>query len=92
LPATPKQNTPPSACVTAFSSEDEPDIRRQIERGDIAWARKRMAELGMNPRYQTVMVQSVRNPQISRRLLREFRRTATPEERERYERARRGSP
>jgi hypothetical protein len=66
-----------------------PDIRRQIQRGDIPGAQQRMTELGMDAGYQRWAIKTTLNPatRIGPKALRDFYRTATPEQRARFERA-----
>ena len=67
-----------------------PDIRRQIQRGDLAGARESMQELGIPPGLQKFYIRTTLNPatRLSGRTLRDFYNYATPEQRERMENAR----
>lgn len=66
-----------------------PDIRKQIQRGDIAGASERMTELGIPPGLQKFYIRTGLNPatRLSGRTLRDFYLYATPEQRQRLERA-----
>jgi hypothetical protein len=66
-----------------------PDIRRQILRGDIPGAQKAMTGIGMDASYQGWVVKTTLNPatRLGPKALRDFYRTATPEQRARMERA-----
>jgi hypothetical protein len=67
-----------------------PDIRKQIQRGDIAGAQRRMTELGIAPGLQRFYIRTSQNPatRLSPKALRDFYLYATPEQRDRLERAR----
>ncbi len=66
-----------------------PDIRRQIQRGDIDGARQRMTELGIPPGLQKFYVRTTINPatRLSGRTLKDFYLYATPEQKQRLENA-----
>jgi hypothetical protein len=66
-----------------------PDIRRQIQRGEVAAAQQRMTDLGIPAGLQRFYVRSTLNPatRLSGRALRDFYNYATPEQRARMERA-----
>lgn len=66
-----------------------PDIRKQILRGDVAGARDRMNDLGIVPALQRFYIRSTINPatRLSARAMRDFYRTATPEQIRRMDRA-----
>lgn len=65
-----------------------PDIRRQIQRGDIAGATQRMTELGIPGGLQRFYLRTTQNPatRLSPRTLRDFYLYASPEQRARMER------
>ncbi len=67
-----------------------PDIRKQIQRGDLAGAQQRMTELGVAPGLQKFYIKTSINPstRLGGRTLRDFYQYATPEQRDRMERAR----
>ncbi len=67
-----------------------PDIRKQIQRGDITGAQSRMTELGIPAGLQRFYVRTTMNPatRLNGRTMRDFYYYATPEQRERMERAR----
>jgi len=71
-----------------------PDIRRQIQRGDIPGAQQAMTGLGMDAGYQKWVIKTTLNPatRIGAKALRDFYRTATPEQRARFENARQAAP
>jgi hypothetical protein len=71
-----------------------PDVRRQIQRGDIAGAQQKMTEVGMDPSYQRWVVKTTLNPatRIGTKALQDFYRTATPEARARFARDRTPTP
>lgn len=64
-----------------------PDIRKQIQTGDLEGARERMTELGIPPGLQRFYIRTTTNPatRLSPRVLRDFYRYSTPEQRERFE-------
>jgi len=66
-----------------------PDIRKQIQRGDIAGAQKAMTAVGMDASYQGWIIKTTLNPRLrlSARGVRDFYRTAGPEAVSRFERA-----
>jgi len=66
-----------------------PDIRKQIQRGDIAGAQKAMTAVGMDASYQGWIIKTTLNPRLrlSARGVRDFYRTAGPEAISRFERA-----
>lgn len=66
-----------------------PDIRRQIQRGDILGARRAMSTIGMDPSYQNWVVRTTLNPRLrlSARSTRDFYFRATPEQKARMDRA-----
>jgi ABC-type transporter MlaC component len=70
-----------------------PELRRQILRGDIAGAQKAMTEIGMDPSYQRWVVKTTLDPRLrlSAKSVRDFYRTAGPEQRARFDRAQ-GAP
>jgi len=63
-----------------------PDIRRQIQRGDIPGAQQRMTELGIPAGLQKFYVRTTLNPatRMSTRAVQDFYRTAMPEQRARF--------
>jgi len=67
-----------------------PDIRRQIQRGDVAGAQERMTELGIPAGLQRFYVRTTTNPatRLGGRTLKDFYLYSTPEQRERLENAR----
>jgi hypothetical protein len=67
-----------------------PDIRRQIQRGDLAGAQERMTELKIPPGLQRFYIRTSLNPstRLSGRTLRDFYLYATPEQKARMENAR----
>lgn len=67
-----------------------PDIRKQIQRGDVMGARERMTDLGIPKGLQNYYVKTTLDPsrRLSSRALRDFNLYATPEERARMERFR----
>jgi len=67
-----------------------PDIRRQIQNGDLAGARQSMNELGIPAGLQKFYLRTTLNPatRLSGRTLRDFYQYATPEQRARLEEAR----
>ena len=71
-----------------------PDVRRQIQRGDIAGAQQKMTEVGMDPSYQRWVVKTTLNPatRIGTKALQDFYRTASPEARARFARDRTPMP
>jgi len=71
-----------------------PDIRKQIQRGDIPGAQQAMTSLGMDAGYQKWVIKTTLNPatRIGAKALRDFYRTATPEQRARFENARQAAP
>lgn len=71
-----------------------PDIRRQIQRGDIAGAQQRMVELGIPPGLQRFYVRTTLNPatRMSPRAVQDFYRYATPEQRARFANDRQATP
>jgi hypothetical protein len=71
-----------------------PDIRRQIQRGDIAGAEQRMTDLKIPAGLQRFYVRTTLNPatRLSGRALRDFYNQATPEQRARMERAQQAPP
>lgn len=62
-----------------------PDIRRQIQRGDVPGAQQAMQGLGMDGSYQRWVIKTTQNPatRLSAKGLGDFYRTATPEQRDR---------
>jgi hypothetical protein len=68
-----------------------PDIRKQIQRGDIPGAQQRMNELGIPSGLQRFYVRTTLNPstRLSSKTLRDFYQYATPEQKARMERAQR---
>jgi hypothetical protein len=69
-----------------------PDIRRQIQRGDLEGAQARMTDLGIAPGLQRFYIRTSINPatRLSGRALRDFYQYATPEQKQRMERVRSG--
>ena len=66
-----------------------PDIKKQILRGDEDGARQAMTALGLSVRDQISLVNVAKNPSaIKGRTAVDFMRKATPEQRERFDRAR----
>jgi hypothetical protein len=67
-----------------------PDVRKQIQRGDVEGARQKMTELGIPPGLQRFYVRTTINPatRLSPNTVRNFYQYATPEQRQRLERAR----
>jgi hypothetical protein len=66
-----------------------PEIRRQIRNGNIDNATAAMDELGMTPPLKRAMLRRALDPAyISGRTMRDFLYRATPEQKERFERAR----
>lgn len=65
-----------------------PDIRKQILRGDVAGAQQVMTGLGMDASYSRWVVKTTQNPatRLGSKALRDFYRTATPEQRDRMTR------
>jgi hypothetical protein len=66
-----------------------PDLRRQIQRGDVAGAQQAMGQLGMDPSYQRWVVRTSLDPRLrlSPRSIRDFYNSATEEQKSRFERA-----
>ncbi len=66
-----------------------PDIRKQIQRGDIAGAQQAMTAVGMDASYQGWIIKTTMNPRLrlSARGVRDFYRTASPEAIARFDRA-----
>jgi hypothetical protein len=71
-----------------------PDIRRQIQRGDVDGAIGRMTELDIPQGLQRFYIRTTLNPatRMSPRATRDFYLHATPEERARFERAQQARP
>lgn len=71
-----------------------PDIRRQIQRGDIPGAQQRMEALGIPSGLQRFYIRTTLNPatRLSSRALRDFYHYATPEQRARMENYRQAAP
>ena len=71
-----------------------PDIRKMIQRGDIDGAIGRMTELDVPQGLQRFYIKTTLNPatRMSPRAVRDFYLHATPEQRERFERAQRAQP
>jgi hypothetical protein len=71
-----------------------PDIRRQILRGDIAGAQDRMMDLDIPVGLQRFYIKTTLNPatRMSPRATRDFYLHATPEQRQRFDRAREAMP
>lgn len=71
-----------------------PDIRRQIQRGDVPGAQQRMDDLGIPSGLQRFYIRTTLNPatRLSSRALRDFYQYATPEQRDRMERAQQAMP
>ncbi len=69
-----------------------PDIRKQIQRGDLSGATQRMNELGIPLGLQRFYVRTTINPatRLSPRAIRDFYQYATPEQRMRMEQFRAG--
>lgn len=67
-----------------------PDIRKQIQRGDLAGAQQRMDELAIPKGLQKYYIRTTMNPatRLGGRTLKDFYLYATPEQRQRLERAR----
>ena len=67
-----------------------PDIRKQIKRGDVASAEQRMTELGIPAGLQRYYIKTTLNPalRMSPRSTRDFDLYATPEQKQRLNRAR----
>lgn len=70
-------------------SKAMPDLRRQIQRGDLAGAQQAMGQLGMDPSYQRWVIKTSLNPRLrlSSRSIRDFYSSATDEQKARFERA-----
>lgn len=64
-----------------------PDLRKQIQRGDIDGARAAMTELGISPALQRYYIKTTQNPalRLSPRALRDFQRYAPAADRQRME-------
>jgi hypothetical protein len=64
-----------------------PDLRKQIQSGDLEGARERMKELGIPPGLQRYYIRTTQNPEtrLSPRVLKDFYRYATPDQLERFE-------
>lgn len=64
-----------------------PDIRRQIQRGDIDGARQAMTELAIPPGLQKFYIRTSQNPatRLGGRTLKDFYQYASPEQRQRLE-------
>ena len=81
----------PAAAEIAAQSETQryavaqamPDIRRMIVGGDTAGAVARMNALGIAPGLQRYYMQQTLHPQVSKSQMRNFQRTASPEDRAR---------
>lgn len=71
-----------------------PDIRRQIQRGDVDGAISAMTELDIPAGLQRFYIKTTLNPatRMSPRAVRDFYLHATPEQRQRFERARQAPP
>jgi hypothetical protein len=71
-----------------------PDIRRQIQKGDIDGAVSRMTELDIPGGLQRFYIRTTLNPatRMSGRAVRDFYLHATPEQRQRFDRAREAMP
>lgn len=67
-----------------------PDIRKQIRRGDEEGARGAMMDIGIGMRDQASLIRAAKNPNstLKGRTLQNFMRQATPEQRDRFDRAR----
>lgn len=67
-----------------------PDIKKQIQRGDVERARSAMDEIRIPPRMQNGLIRNANNPAaaLRGRTLRDFYMYSTPEQQERLERAR----
>lgn len=63
-----------------------PDIRQQIQDGDVQGAVKRMTDLGIAPGLQRYYISQAQHPHMTQRQLHNFMRYATPEQRERLAR------
>jgi hypothetical protein len=65
-----------------------PDIRKQILRGDQAGAEAKMTDIGMDASYSRWVLKTTLNPatRLGSKALRDFYRTATPEQRDRMTR------
>ena len=65
-----------------------PDIRKQIQRGDVAGAQQAMTGLGMDAAYSRWVIKTTQNPatRLGAKALGDFYRTATPEQRDRMTR------
>ena len=64
-----------------------PDIRRMIQRGEIAQARQWMTQLHISPSGQDSYIRTTRNPaaRLTPRAVQEFYQYATPEQRQRFQ-------
>jgi GNAT superfamily N-acetyltransferase len=71
-------------------AEAMPEIRKMIQSGDIPGAYQRMRELNIKPGLQQFYVRSTLNPaaRFSPKAIQQILRGATPEQRERFQRAR----
>lgn len=71
-----------------------PDIRRQIQRGDMDGAINRMTELDIPQGLQRFYIKTTLNPalRMSPRAVKDFYLHATPEQRARFDRARQAAP
>lgn len=71
-----------------------PDIRKQIKRGDVDGAIGRMTELDVPQGLQSYYIKTTLNPalRMSPRAVRDFYLHATPEQKQRFERARQAPP
>lgn len=71
-----------------------PDIRRQIQRGDVEGAVEAMTELNIPPALQRFYIKTTENPalRLSPRALRDFYRYSTDEQKARMDRAREKNP
>lgn len=71
-----------------------PDIRKQIQRGDIAGAEQAMTDIGMDAAYSRWVLKTTLNPatRLGSKALRDFYRTATPEQRDRMTRIQQTPP
>jgi hypothetical protein len=71
-----------------------PDIRKQILRGDTDGAINRMTELDIPQGLQRFYIRTTLNPatRMSPRAVKDFYLHATPEQRERFDRARQAQP
>jgi ppGpp synthetase/RelA/SpoT-type nucleotidyltranferase len=65
-----------------------PDIRKQILRGDQAGAQQKMTDLGLDASYSRWVLKTTLNPatRLGAKAMRDFYRTATPEQRDRMTR------